>query len=142
MGEEKERKEENKCLGDVPGSLLCMAFLTACASKEGETGNRPLQVIDDKYRTYYEIFVYSFYDSDGDGIGDLRGVLEKLDYLNDGDDSTDTDLGVNGIWLMPVMPSNTYHKYDTLDYQDIDPQYGTMEDLKPFWISVITGESA
>ena len=71
---------------------------------------RALQIRDDNYRTYYELFVYSFYDSDGDGIGDLQGVLEKLDYLNDGDDTTDTDLGVNGIWLMPVMPSTTYHK--------------------------------
>ena len=88
---------------------------------------RALQIRDDNYRTYYELFVYSFYDSDGDGIGDLQGVLEKLDYLNDGDDTTDTDLGINGIWLMPVMPSTTYHKYDTTDYENIDPQYGTLE---------------
>ena len=88
---------------------------------------RVLQIPDDNYRTYYELFVYSFYDSDGDGIGDLQGVLEKLDYLNDGDDTTDTDLGVNGIWFMPVMPSTTYHKYDTTDYENIDPQYGTLE---------------
>ena len=89
--------------------------------------NRVLQIPDDNYRTYYELFVYSFYDSDGDGIGDLQGVLEKLDYLNDGDDTTDMDLGINGIWLMPVMPSFTYHKYDTTDYENIDPQYGTLE---------------
>ena len=63
-----------------------------------------LNVIDDKYRTTYEIFVYSFYDSDGDGIGDLKGVTKMLDYINDGDDSTDTDLGCNEIWLMPVAP--------------------------------------
>ncbi len=91
--------------------------------------DRALQIPDDKYRTYYELFVYSFYDGDGDGIGDLRGVLEKLDYLNDGDDTTDTDLGVNGLWLMPVMPSTTYHKYDTTDYENIDPEYGTLEDF-------------
>lgn len=92
--------------------------------------SRPLNVIDDKYRTFYEIFVYSFYDSDGDGIGDLQGVIEKLDYLNDGDDSTDTDLGINGIWLMPIMQSTTYHKYDTMDYMSIDRQYGKMEDFE------------
>ena len=69
-------------------------------------------IIDDNYRNYYEVFVYSFYDSDGDGIGDLNGLTEKLDYINDGDPETDTDLGCNGIWLMPVMPSTTYHKYD------------------------------
>ena len=64
-------------------------------------------VIDDNYRTYYEVFVYSFYDSDGDGIGDLKGLTENLDYINDGDPETDTDLGCNGIWLMPIMPSTT-----------------------------------
>lgn len=91
--------------------------------------SRPLHVIDDKYRTFYEIFVYSFYDSDNDGIGDLQGVIQKLDYLNDGDDATDTDLGINGIWLMPIMQSTTYHKYDTMDYMSIDWQYGKMEDF-------------
>ena len=78
----------------------------------------------DKYRTFYEIFVYSFWDSNGDGIGDLAGVTQKLDYLNDGDPATDSDLGINGIWLMPVMPSNTYHKYDVKDYMAI---------LKSWW---------
>ncbi len=107
-----------------PGSVIEQES-TATAWRE-----RPLNIIDDKYRTYYEIFVYSFYDSDGDGIGDLRGVIEKLDYLNDGDAATDTDLGVNGIWLMPVMPSTTYHKYDTKDYLGIDSEYGTMEDFE------------
>ena len=89
-----------------------------------------LNIIDDKYRTYYEVFLYSFYDSDGDGIGDIQGLIDKLDYLNDGDDSTDTDLGCNGIWLMPIMPSPTYHKYDISDYENIDEQYGTIDDFK------------
>lgn len=89
-----------------------------------------LKMVDDNYRTYYEVFLYSFYDSDGDGIGDIQGLIEKLDYINDGDDSTDTDLGMNGIWLMPIMPSTTYHKYDVKDYKDIDPEYGTLEDFK------------
>ncbi len=91
------------------------------ASKE-TWRDRKVNIIDDKYRTFYEIFVYSFYDSDDDGIGDLQGVIEKLDYL--------TDLGINGIWLMPVMPSTTYHKYDTKDYMNIDSEYGTMEDFE------------
>lgn len=90
----------------------------------------PLNVIDDNYRTYYEVFVYSFCDSNGDGIGDLQGLISRLDYINDGDDSTDTDLGCNGIWLMPVNPSPTYHKYDVMDYYDIDEQYGALEDFK------------
>lgn len=87
-------------------------------------------VTDDNYRTYYEVFVYSFYDSDGDGIGDLKGLTEKLDYINDGDPATTTDLGCNGIWLMPIMPSPTYHKYDVTDYYGIDPEYGTLDDFK------------
>lgn len=87
------------------------------------------QIIDDNYRTCYEVFVYSFYDSDGDGIGDIQGLIEKLDYINDGDDSTTTDLGCNEIWLMPICPSTTYHKYDVTDYMDIDPEYGTLEDF-------------
>ena len=77
---------------------------------------------DDNYRTFYEIFVYSFCDSDGDGIGDLQGVISKLDYLQ--------ELGINGIWFMPVHPSQSYHKYDVRDYYDIDPQYGTMADME------------
>ncbi len=77
---------------------------------------------DDNYRTWYEIFVYSFCDSNGDGIGDLQGVISKLDYLQ--------ELGINGIWLMPVHPSQSYHKYDVRDYYDIDPAYGTLEDME------------
>ena len=77
---------------------------------------------DDNYRTFYEIFVYSFCDSNGDGIGDLQGVISKLDYLE--------QLGVNGIWFMPIHPSQSYHKYDVRDYYDIDPQYGTMADFE------------
>lgn len=80
-----------------------------------------LNVIDDNYRNYYEIFVYSFYDSDGDCIGDLQGVIKKLDYIE--------YMGFNGIWLMPIMPSPTYHKYDVTDYYAIDETYGTMEDF-------------
>ncbi|SEL49009.1 Glycosidase [Butyrivibrio sp. ob235] len=106
-------------------STLClMASTSACGNKKEST------TIDDNYRTTYEIFVYSFCDSDGDGIGDLKGVINKLDYINDGDDSTAEDLGCNQIWLMPVCPSPTYHKYDVTDYCDIDPEYGTINDYK------------
>lgn len=89
-----------------------------------------LNMIDDNYRTYYEVFLYSFYDSDGDGIGDINGLISKLDYINDGNPDTDSDLGFNGIWLMPIMPSDTYHKYDVKDYYDIDPAYGSLDDFK------------
>lgn len=89
-----------------------------------------LNVIDDNNRNFYEIFVGSFCDSDGDGMGDIQGVISKLDYINDGDDSTDTDLGCNAIWFMPIHPSPSYHKYDVKDYYEIDPAYGTLDDFK------------
>jgi glycosidase len=82
--------------------------------------------------TFYEIFVRSFADSDGDGIGDLRGLTSKLDYLNDGDPATTTDLGIEAIWLMPIFASPSYHGYDTTDYFSINPQYGTEADFKAF----------
>ncbi|GAB4522463.1 MAG: alpha-amylase family glycosyl hydrolase [Anaerolineae bacterium] len=81
-------------------------------------------------RVFYEIFVRSFYDSNGDGVGDLRGIIEKLDYLNDGDPTTTDDLGITGIWLMPINPSPSYHGYDVLDYRAINPDYGTMDDFR------------
>lgn len=82
--------------------------------------------------TFYEIFVRSFYDSDGDGVGDFKGIIEKLDYLNDGNPNTNTDLGVTGIWLMPIHDSPSYHGYDVNDYRSINPDYGTMDDFKLF----------
>jgi glycosidase len=78
---------------------------------------------------FYEVFVRSFYDSNGDGIGDLPGLIAKLDYLNDGDPATTRDLGVEGIWLMPIFQSPSYHGYDTTDYTLVNPDYGTNEDL-------------
>lgn len=81
-------------------------------------------------RVYYQIFVGSFSDSNGDGIGDLRGIIERFDYLNDGDDNSGVSLGVEGIWLSPIFTSPSYHKYDVTDYYEIDPQFGTMEDLQ------------
>lgn len=81
-------------------------------------------------RVFYEIFVRSFQDSDGDGIGDLQGVISKLDYLNDGNPDTTTDLGVTGIWLMPIMKSPSYHGYDVTDYMKVESDYGTNEDFK------------
>jgi glycosidase len=80
-------------------------------------------------RVCYEIFVRSFQDSDGDGIGDLRGLIQRLDYLNDGDPETTGDLGVEALWLMPIFASPSYHGYDAIDYYRVDPDYGTEADL-------------
>jgi glycosidase len=82
------------------------------------------------HRVFYEIFVRSFRDSDGDGIGDLQGVIDSLDYLNDGDPTTDRDLGVTGIWLMPIARAASYHGYDVTDYETIEPDYGALDDLR------------
>jgi len=75
---------------------------------------------------FYEVFVRSFQDSDGDGKGDLRGLAARLDYLNDGKGS---GLGVDALWLMPVFASPSYHGYDTTDYERINPDYGTNDDF-------------
>ncbi len=71
---------------------------------------------------WYEMFVRSYQDSDGDGLGDLNGLRQRLDYIQ--------DMGWNGLWLMPVMPSPSYHKYDVTDYMSVDPEYGTLKDMR------------
>ncbi|MCJ7439975.1 MAG: alpha-amylase family glycosyl hydrolase, partial [Thermoanaerobaculaceae bacterium] len=78
---------------------------------------------------FYEVFVRSFADSNGDGIGDLKGLIAKLDYLNDGNPDSTTDLGVDALWLMPVFASPSYHGFDTIDYERINPEYGTDDDF-------------
>jgi glycosidase len=80
--------------------------------------------------TCYEIFVRSFRDSDGDGIGDLNGLTQSLDYINDGRPGTTKDLGARCIWLMPVAESPSYHGYDVSDYYKVEPEYGTNADFK------------
>jgi glycosidase len=89
-------------------------------------------------QVFYEIFVRSFYDSNGDGIGDFKGLTKKLDYLNDGNPSTTTDLGVTALWLMPIMESPSYHGYDVTDYYKIEHDYGTNQDFKDFLDSAHT----
>ena len=88
--------------------------------------------VDDLYKNYYQVLVYSYFDSDGDGIGDLKGLTSKLDYINNGDKNSTTSLGYDGLYLLPIHPSPTYHKYDTTNYYEIDPTYGTMEDFDNF----------
>lgn len=127
--------------------LLCAALvggcvLTGCNSQESSGSSQPENTVvadpieninatasDDKYRNYYEIFVNSFCDSNGDQVGDLQGIISQLDYLNDGDPNSGDDLGIDGIWLTPIMPSKSYHKYDVENYYDIDPEFGTLEDF-------------
>lgn len=84
----------------------------------------------DNYRNVYQIFVNSFCDSDNDGTGDIKGIISQLDYINDGDPEKGDDLGADAIWLTPVMPSRSYHKYDVDNYYDIDKSFGTLEDYE------------
>lgn len=92
------------------------------ASPKGEAqtaDTAPTEWLDDA--PLYSLFVRSFRDSNGDGIGDLRGVIDGLDYLQ--------SLGVGTIWLLPVFKAASYHGYDTTDFYNVNPDYGTNEDL-------------
>ncbi|HUI24706.1 MAG TPA: alpha-amylase family glycosyl hydrolase [Candidatus Kryptonia bacterium] len=76
---------------------------------------------------FYEIYVRSFQDSNGDGVGDLAGITQRLDYLNDG---TPNSLGVDALWLTPINPSPMFDfGYDVSDYCAVDPVFGTLGDL-------------
>lgn len=98
-------------------SLLSFITLLSCSGKSKivEPAN------SDNYRSYYQIFVGAFADSNGDKVGDLKGIEDKLDYI--------VDMGYRGIWLSPIFESPSYHKYNTTDYFAIDDELGTMSDL-------------
>ncbi len=110
------------------GLLAGSAVLTGCSGGD-VMDKRETKASTDKYRNYYEIFTQSFCDSNNDGTGDLQGIISQLDYLNDGDPTKGDDLGIDGIWLTPIMPSKSYHKYDVENYYDIDPAFGTLDDF-------------
>ncbi len=118
----------------ITGIVSAMAIgLVACDDDPKPTPVPPEEIIEpinDDYRVFYQVFVGSFSDSNGDGIGDLRGIINRFDYLNDGDPKSKTSLGVQGIWLSPIFISPTYHKYDTSNYYMVDPDFGTEDDLK------------
>ena len=115
-------KAKRKFRNIFAGLLILVITAGSLGACGRDWRGKEVTVIDDNYRTWYEIFVYSFCDSDGDQVGDLQGVISKLDYIE--------DTGFNGIWLMPVMPASSYHKYDVKDYLEIDPEYGTMADFE------------
>lgn len=130
--------------------LVLLFILTLCVSsceKEEDDVNQPQESpegeyiisdeklinttsVDDNYRVFYEIFTGSFSDSNGDGTGDLQGIINRLDYLNDGNPNSGKSLGIQGIWLTPIFASPSYHKYDVTDYYQIDSKFGTMNDLQ------------
>lgn len=96
-------------------SLLIVLLFFSCQPEQDNQARWP-------YGVNYEVFVRSFADSDGNGMGDFDGLTSRLDYLK--------ELGVGGIWLMPIMPSPTYHKYDVTNYRAVDSEYGTEQDFK------------
>jgi len=103
----------------MKNTLLIILFMISCQTQDRQSE-------DLKYHypniIFYEIFLQSYADSNGDGVGDIKGLISKLDYLE--------ELGIEGIWLMPVHPSPTYHKYDITDYYSVHSDYGTIEDFK------------
>ena len=114
-------------------TVVVVRKTTSTTNKGGNGPNNDgvlLDPINDNNRTLYQIYVRSFADSDGDGVGDIRGIIEKFDYLNDGDLNSGNDLGVQAIWLTPVFEGNSAHKYDAIDFYKIDPEFGTEEDLR------------
>ena len=106
--------------------IVMLSSISLIGCKDDTSSETPndeqLNIIDDNYRNWYEVFVRSYFDSNNDGLGDLKGLEQKLDYIK--------EMGFNGIWLMPVCQSNTYHKYDVVDYYTIDKEYGTNQDFK------------
>lgn len=116
-----------------------MLIAASCASKgavveedlEDETpaGFIQKETPGGNYGVYYQIFTGSFCDSNGDGIGDIRGIIQKLDYINNGNLASNRSLHADGIWLTPIHPSRSYHKYDVMDYMAIDRSFGTMDDF-------------
>lgn len=121
-------KRSVSCLLLVTFLFSLLAF-AGCSEKTDQPHTPVPDPTDDNYRVFYEIFVGSFSDSNGDGIGDLRGIIDRMDYLNDGDIASGKSLGVQGIWLSPIYLSPSYHKYDVEDYYQIDPAFGDEETL-------------
>ena len=127
-----------------PASFLALAALagllfSACTAPEPlpeaprptatlPTGSEGLPWWNDT--VFYQVFVRSFLDSNADGVGDLPGLIDRLDYLNDGNPETSDDLGVTGLWLLPIHPSPSYHGYDVTDYFAVQPAYGSLDDFR------------
>jgi len=110
-------------------TTFLIVVLTACAGSEYrlpiDSSLTPVATTDN-VGDYYHIFVGSFSDSNGDGIGDLKGIINRLDYLQDGKPNSGKSLGVDGLYLSPIHPSPSYHKYDVMDYLAIDKKFGDL----------------
>ncbi len=101
---------------------LGIGVLVAATLAQVAVAQDPRPMLPPDQGVWYQVFVRSFQDSDGDGVGDLNGVRQRLGYL--------AELGVTGIWLTPIHPSPSYHGYDVSDYVAVNPEFGTLEDLR------------
>lgn len=116
-------------------AVLALSVLTACqqpaksslAAKKTEVSKK---VDSSLYRNFYEVFTSSYADSNRDGVGDLNGITQHLDYLNTGNKSSTSDLKVQGLWMTPIFASPSYHGYDVTNYEEINPKFGTMADFE------------
>ena len=111
-----------KKIGSFILALLALLTLAACQTTDPPASTEP--VGDARVQNYYQVFVRSFADGNGDGIGDFVGLENSLDYF--------VDLGIEALWLMPIHPSPSYHGYDVDDYYDVHPEYGTLEEFESF----------
>ncbi len=105
---------------------LLIALLATFTIAQNAPARAPSTHADDWYanQVFYQVFVRSFQDSNGDGVGDLKGLTERLGYIK--------ELGATALWLLPIYPSPSYHGYDVTDYQGVNAQYGTMQDFDAF----------
>lgn len=120
-----KKKVFNRLIALGIGSSMLFAMpATAFASDLSSTRFEAKDGIIDEQPgdVFYEIFVRAFRDSDGDSIGDFKGVEEMVPYL--------ADLGITGIWLMPITDSGSEHGYNVRNYYEVNSQYGTMEDFQ------------
>ena len=109
-------------IGCVPSTLTPAPAATASQPPTLTSTSAAPQLPWWRESVFYEIFVRSFYDTDGNGIGDFNGITQKLDYLQ--------ELGINALWLMPIHPSPSYHGYDVINYYAVTSEYGTMDDFR------------
>ncbi len=109
----------------IQSLIVAAAFLLGCDKNGAAPDPTPEPVTPERTGESgisYQLLVYSFADSDGDGCGDFRGIRSRLDYLK--------EMGVQAIWLSPIHEASSYHGYDVLDYSGVNPDYGTEADFK------------
>ncbi len=115
------KKSQFKKILLILSVIFYLAGITSCAKNSSAT-SKTARELNPRQGVYYSLFVRSFADSDKDGIGDFNGITQKLDYLS--------QLGISGIWLLPIYPSHSYHGYDVDNYYMVNPDYGSMEDFE------------